>query len=249
VWTRINVSDKSTYHTYRLVHYPTNRRTNGAKDLQYLYLFLKDRKILSHAPKILGFPTTSLFPFSGVGGLSTINYQTMMNSLFSSSIRRGFVVASARGRPRPINPTPSLVSHSGLLFSSSSDTVTVSIEEAQSTTAKALEQIGWDSEDAALQAEIMTSAELCGNNQGLVKMFDPTMMQPSPDSGKPFVERVTGNSAVLNANQAPGMLAAVMGADKAVELCQTNTVSIVCTHNTSTSSGQLAFYAERMCVF
>jgi LDH2 family malate/lactate/ureidoglycolate dehydrogenase len=115
-------------------------------------------------------------------------------------------------------------------------------------TAKALEMIGWDSEDAGLQAEIMTSAELCGNNQGLVKMYDPTMMAPTPQSGKPIIERETGNSAVLNANQAPGMLAAVMGADKAVELCQKdgNTVSIVCTHNTGTSSGQLAFYVERM---
>ena len=32
-------------------------------------------------------------------------------------------------------------------------------------TTKALQNLGWDAEDAALQAEIMTSAELCGNNQ------------------------------------------------------------------------------------
>jgi hypothetical protein len=126
--------------------------------------------------------------------------------------------------------------------------VMVSIEEAQSTTAKALEQIGWDAEDAALQAEIMTAAELCGNNQGLVKMYQPSMMKPAENSGKPVLERETGNSAVYNANQAPGMLAAVMAADKAVELLHhnNNAISIVSAYNTSTSSGQLAFYVERM---
>ena len=45
--------------------------------------------------------------------------------------------------------------------------VYVSIEEARSTTAKALQNLGWDAQDAALQAEIMTAAELCGNNQGM----------------------------------------------------------------------------------
>ena len=44
-------------------------------------------------------------------------------------------------------------------LSSSADTVTVSIAEAQAKTAAALKQIGWDDEDAGLQAEIMTAAE------------------------------------------------------------------------------------------
>ena len=43
--------------------------------------------------------------------------------------------------------------------------VHVPIDEARDTTAKALQKLGWDAEDAALQAEIMTAAELCGNNQ------------------------------------------------------------------------------------
>lgn len=128
--------------------------------------------------------------------------------------------------------------------------VTVSIDEARTTTARALKQIGWDDEDANLQAEIMTSAELCGNNQGLVKMYQPAMMAPSPDySGKPKVERFTLNSAVLNGNQSPGMLAAVTAADMAVDILENNhdlSISIVSTYNTSTSSGQLGYYVERM---
>lgn len=126
--------------------------------------------------------------------------------------------------------------------------VTVSIDEARDTTARALRKIGWDEQDAALQAEIMTAAELCGNNQGLVKMFQPQQMAPAPNSGKPTVERETSNSAVVNANQAPGMLAAVTAADLAVEKIRdsSSTISIVCSYNSSTSSGQLAFYVERM---
>lgn len=125
--------------------------------------------------------------------------------------------------------------------------VHVSVQEARETTAKALQMIGWDHEDAALQAEIMTAAELCGNNQGLVKMYQPALMAPSPNAGKPTVERETPTSAVVNANQSPGMLAAVNAADLAVHKATTNgPIAIVTSYNTSTSSGQLAFYVERM---
>lgn len=140
------------------------------------------------------------------------------------------------------------------LFSSlrafSTGVVHVSIDEARETTAKALEKIGWDKEDAALQAEIMTAAEMCGNNQGLVKMYQPELMAPSPGSKKPIVERETPTSAVINGRQSPGMLVAAMAADLAVAKLEEDEgkgpISIVCTHSTSTSSGQLAYYVERM---
>ena len=93
-------------------------------------------------------------------------------------------------------------------LSTDAGVVNVSIAEAQSKTAAALRMIGWDEEDAALQAEIMTAAELCGNNQGLVKMYQPALMAPAADAAKPTVERETPTSAVVNANQSPGMLAA-----------------------------------------
>ena len=142
--------------------------------------------------------------------------------------------------------------------------------------------IGWDEADAALQAEIMTAAELCGNNQGpptpylqraspppgpprgaclhacllcktppagLVKMYQPELMAPAPGAAKPTIERETATSAVVNANQSPGMLAATMAADLAAAKAQATgrgPIAVVSSHNTSTSSGQLAFYAERI---
>ena len=131
---------------------------------------------------------------------------------------------------------------------SAADTVTVSIAEAEAKTKAALMKIGWDDEDAGLQAEIMTAAETCGNNQGLVKMFQPALMAPAPGTSKPTVERDTPTSAVVNANGSPGMLAAVMAADIAVKKVksQPGPIAIVGAYNTGTSSGQLAFYAERM---
>ena len=129
-------------------------------------------------------------------------------------------------------------------FCAAAEDVSVPIEEARATTAQALRKIGWDDEDASLQAEIMVSAELCGNNQGLVKMYQPELMAPAPGASKPTVERETPTSAVINANQSPGMLAAVMAADLAA--AKAKPVAIVGAHNSSTSSGQLAFYAERI---
>lgn len=124
--------------------------------------------------------------------------------------------------------------------------VHVSIEEAQNTTAQALQKIGWDESDAALQAEIMTAAELCGNNQGLVKMYQPSLMAPADNCGKPTIVRESSSSAVIDAQQAPGMLAAVTAADLATAKARDAAVAIVCAHGSSTSSGQLAFYVERM---
>jgi len=133
------------------------------------------------------------------------------------------------------------------LLSTTPNVVNVSIEEAQSKTAQALQKIGWDEADASLQAEIMTSAEICGNNQGLVKMYQPHLMAPSLSAGKPFIEKNTPTSAVINGNQAPGMLAAVQAADLATKKAlESPPIAIVCTHNTGTSSGQLGFYVDRM---
>lgn len=128
------------------------------------------------------------------------------------------------------------------------EAVKVTISEAKAATAKALMKIGWDEADATLQAEIMTAAEVCGNNQGLVKMYNPVLMKPAEGASKPTIERDTGSSAVVNGNQSPGMLAASMAADLAVKKVKEGglTISIVSAYNTSTSSGQLGYYASKM---
>ena len=76
--------------------------------------------------------------------------------------------------------------------------------------------IGWDEEDAALQAEIMTAAELCGNNQGLVKMYQPALMAPAPGAGAARCAPVHITLTALAAPAAPsGRAAARSEADGA----------------------------------
>jgi hypothetical protein len=174
-----------------------------------------------------------------------------MTSMMLSSIRSGTVAVSRSAVLKTYLYGSVATCTARSSFSSQASAagvVQVPIDEARSMTAKALKMIGWDDDDAALQAEIMTSAELAGNNQGLVKMYNPVLMAPGPGAGKPVVERETSTSAVVNGNQAPGMLAAVTAADLAVAKVKTSEgpIAIVCTNNTSTSSGQLAFYVERM---
>jgi len=171
--------------------------------------------------------------------------------MLSSIGRRVFQKAASNHAVCAQHVTPSII------FRTFSDVpqpgfTSVSISEAQSTTALALKKIGWDDDDANVQAEIMTAAEVCGNNQGLVKMYQPALMAPSPNASKPTVERDTASSAVVNANQSPGMVAAVMAADLAVSKVTDDdskskpTIAIVSAYNTSTSSGQLGHYVERM---
>lgn len=126
--------------------------------------------------------------------------------------------------------------------------VHVTIDEATEMTTKALQQIGWDENDAKIQAEVMVSAELCGNNQGLVKMYQPQLMAPSTNVKKPIVTRETAISAVVDAQQSPGMIAAMTASELAVQKVRSSNlpIAIVCSHNSSTSSGQLAHYVERM---
>ena len=124
------------------------------------------------------------------------------------------------------------------------EVVRVSHAEALEQTTKALRAVGWDAEGASVQAAIMVSSEACGNNQGLVKMFKPELMAPAPNAGKPQVERETASSAVINGHQSPGMLALTKAVDLACAKSKGGVASVG-VYNTSTSSGQLAFYGER----
>ena len=126
---------------------------------------------------------------------------------------------------------------------SMSETVTVPIPEALTKTKEALEAVGWDEPEATIQAEIMVAAETCGNNQGLVKMFKPELMAPAAGSGAPKIEKETASTATIDGNQAPGMLALKTAVDLAVKK-SAGGVATVGVYNTSTSSGQLAYYAK-----
>jgi hypothetical protein len=74
----------------------------------------------------------------------------------------------------------------------------VSIDDATKITTKALQNIGLDLDDATVQAKITVHAELCGYNQGLVKMYQPDMMKPANNCSKPTLERNSIKSCIVN---------------------------------------------------
>jgi len=153
----------------------------------------------------------------------------------------------------------------------STQSVRLTIEEVRSTTTQALRKLGWDTNSASIQADIMTAAEISGNNQGLVKMMQPAFMSPSMDASEPTIERETTTSAIINGNQCPGMIVASLAAELAtskvlqsmdgssskIDNYQLHTrrntspsdipvIAVVGTYNTCTSSGQLGHYVKKM---
>ena len=54
-------------------------------------------------------------------------------------------------------PQPAVLATRTRSFGSAAETVMITIADAESKTAAALRQIGWDHEDAALQAEVRQS--------------------------------------------------------------------------------------------
>ena len=130
---------------------------------------------------------------------------------------------------------------------SDSESVEVSLSQARAAAVGVLRGVGWEAAEAEIQADIMLYAECHGNNQGLVKLFDPAQMAPAPGAGSPAVERETPLSAVVNGNQAPGMLALSTAIDVAAAKASSGGgLALVGCRNTSTSSGMLAYFGTRL---
>lgn len=88
-------------------------------------------------------------------------------------------------------------------------------------------------------------AQLRGNNQGIIKITTGGMNRSSA-AGPITVERDTRLSAVLNGKGDAGMLVLSKGAEMASTKCRDSGFGVVGTNHTSTSTGCLAYYAEKM---
>ena len=88
-------------------------------------------------------------------------------------------------------------------------------------------------------------AQLRGNNQGIIKITTGGMNRSS-SAGPITVERDTRLSAVLNGKGDAGMLVLSKAAEMASNKCKGHGFGVVGTNHTSTSTGCLAFYAEKM---
>lgn len=88
-------------------------------------------------------------------------------------------------------------------------------------------------------------AQVRGNNQGIIKITTGGMNR-SKGSGPITVERDTRLGAIINGHGDAGMLVLSKARQMASEKCLKHGFGIVGTNNTYTSTGCLAYYAEKL---
>ncbi|KAJ1476891.1 Malate/L-lactate dehydrogenase [Baffinella frigidus] len=140
--------------------------------------------------------------------------------------------------------------------------VTVPIKDLDAMLRKALLNIGFSAEDSETMTKVMMHAEICGNNQGISKMYRPQDMgfnkeagplifenespQAVVEAGPLIFENESPQAVVVNGNRRSGMVALSKAIDKVVEKASATGFAIAGTHNTCTSTGMLAYYANRI---
>lgn len=119
-------------------------------------------------------------------------------------------------------------------------------QELNSLVLRALLNLGYTQSDAEVMTTCMMHAEIHGNNQGISKLYRPQDMGFNPQAGPLLFENETPNSVVVNGNRRSGMVALDMAVRKAIEKASAGGVAVCGTYNTCTSTGMLAYYANRI---
>jgi len=88
-------------------------------------------------------------------------------------------------------------------------------------------------------------AQVRGNNQGIIKITTGALRR-SKGAGPITIERDTRLSAIINGHGDAGMLVLSKARDIAASKCLEHGFGIVGTNNTYTSTGCLAYYAEKL---
>jgi len=128
-------------------------------------------------------------------------------------------------------------------------TTPIPIAELAALVHQAMLNLGYPADEAETLTKIMMHAELHNNNQGISKLYDvntPGGIKYNERAGPLIIERETPISAVVNGNQRSGMSALSKGVDLAIAKAKASKMAIVGTHNTYTSTGMLAYYAEQI---
>lgn len=93
--------------------------------------------------------------------------------------------------------------------------------------------------------QVMMYAQLRDNNQGIIKITTGGMNR-APGAGPIAIERNSRLSAIINGNGDAGMLVLSKAREMAAAKCLEHGFGIVGTNNTYTSTGCLAYYAEKL---
>jgi LDH2 family malate/lactate/ureidoglycolate dehydrogenase len=123
--------------------------------------------------------------------------------------------------------------------------VKVPIKELKRVTRQAILHYGYTSDEADVILDVLMYAQLRGNNQGIIKLIGAGMLK-DPDAGEVEAVRETPLSALLDGAGNHGMVVLDLATGMAVEKAREHGVGIVGTHNTSTSTGAIGYFARQV---
>jgi len=123
--------------------------------------------------------------------------------------------------------------------------VYVKVEELNELCKKALQTLGYTTEEAKIKADVMMYAQMRGNNQGIIKITTGGV-DKQPNEGVPTVEHETRLSAIINGKNSSGMLTLNKATSLAIEKCTSGGFGIVGTNHTPSSTGALGYYVSKI---
>ena len=121
----------------------------------------------------------------------------------------------------------------------------IPVHELQDLVRRTLAKQGYNEQESATLLEVMMYAQLRGNNQGIVKLIGKGMPK-NPSAGELSTVRDTKLSALIDGGQNPGMVVMTLAMDKAVAKAKEHGFGMVGTFNTSSSTGAIGYYANKI---
>lgn len=121
----------------------------------------------------------------------------------------------------------------------------VRISELEAAVRAALVRFGYDSDEVDEIADVLLYAQLRDNNQGISKLIGAGLPR-SPDAGEITTLRETALSVLLDGGQRPGIVVANRAMRLAIGKATESGFGVVGTHNTSSSTGALGYYAGKI---
>lgn len=121
----------------------------------------------------------------------------------------------------------------------------ISISELRQTAYQLLQQLGHTEADASIIVEILLYSDLRGKDQGVIKLLGDSFRRSEQQQEFELIVDLA-SMALLDGGQRNAMVAMQFAADIAIGKANESGVAVVGVNNTSTSSGCLGYYAERI---
>jgi LDH2 family malate/lactate/ureidoglycolate dehydrogenase len=105
----------------------------------------------------------------------------------------------------------------------------------------------FDEEETNLISEVLMFGQLSGKTtHGLVRLLVGSSVLSSPKNTKPVINSKSKLSSLIDGNNNPGMLVGALAVNEVIKLAKDRDFGIVGTHNSTSTSGCLSFYLEKI---